>query len=450
MNVLFLTSAAPSKAGAYTMEKLPPLGVASLMAVLKRAGHRVFFSDQYLKPTGILDGEFLMRHRIDVVGIYANTICFQSTLAMLEKLQRKRERGLWSGRIMVGGPHTAVGHQDIPDYVDHIVIGEGEVTVPKLVEGGAKERVVVGETVAELDALPRPAWEELVHLPYSWAHHWHSSRPVYNLNTSRGCPFDCTFCSVRAIWGKAYRAMSAERVVDDIEHMIRYYGAKAIYFREDHFTLSKKRTVEFCELLLSRGIDIDWFCETRVDQLDDYSYQKLMADAGCKVFYIGVESGSPRMLERYRKGETPEQFIKAFDIARQVGIKTYASMIVGFPEETSKDEALTRQLLERIRPDFTGFNVFLGYPGSELYQYIRDNGLYEHEDENHILYPVGFKDNAMRYYNNDPYFDLYRLPWSRVMRPEWIRRRLERAIGERARRWGLDRLVGRLRPGDYR
>ncbi|MBW2458562.1 MAG: B12-binding domain-containing radical SAM protein [Deltaproteobacteria bacterium] len=447
MNLLFLTSAAPPKAGVYTCEKLPPLGLASLMAVLKRAGHRVWFSDQYLKPSNILDGDFLERHDIEVVGIYANTVCLQSTLAMLATLQRRRERGQWSGRIMVGGPHTAVGQEELPDYVDHIVIGEGEVTVPRLLEGADQQRVVQGEAVADLDTLPMPAWEELIHLPYQWTHQWHPRHPTYCLNTSRGCPFDCTFCSVKAVWGKTYRAMSAERVVSDVEHMIRHYGAKAIYFREDHFTLSKNRTIDFCELLLKRGIDIDWLCETRVDQLDDPAYVKLMADAGCKVFYIGVESGSPRMLERYQKNETPEQFVKAFDIARQAGIKTYASLIVGFPDETAEDEALTRRLLERIRPDFTGFNVFLGLPGSELYDEIRARGLYEYEDENHILYPVGFKDNARRYYGADPTFDLYRLPLSHRLRPRRLRRRLARAVEERARRWGLERLLSRPRGG---
>ena len=106
--------------------------------------------------------------------------------------------------------------------------------------------------------------------------------------------------------GKTYRYMSAERVVQDIEFMIKHHGARGIYFREDHFTLNKQRTIDFCESLLKKNIEIDWFCETRVDQLDDFEYQKLMKDAGCRVFYIGVESGSPRMLEFYKKGETRE------------------------------------------------------------------------------------------------------------------------------------------------
>ncbi len=139
----------------------------------------------------------------------------------------------------------------------------------------------------------------------------------------------------------------------------------------------------------------------------DYAYQKLMADAGCKAFYIGVESGSPKMLEFYKKGETREQFIKAFEIARKVGIKTYASLIVGFPEETEEDIRLTDDLIDRIKPDFTGKNVFVGIPGSELYDYLRTNNLYEYEDNKHILYPIGYRQNIRKYYGDDPYFEVY-------------------------------------------
>ncbi|MSM38216.1 MAG: radical SAM protein [Geobacter sp.] len=410
MNILFLTSAAPDKSGFFTTEKRPPIGLGYLISVVKQAGHQVFFSDEYLKPTNILETDFLVRNNIELVGIYANTICYDATLSMFRSLHRKREQKEWNGRIIVGGPHTSVGWEEIPDYVDRIVIGEGEISVPKIINGGIGERLVIGEKVEDLDSLPLPAWEEFIHRPYDWTHPWYPSYPVYTFNTSRGCPFDCTFCSVKSIWGKSYRYMSAERVVHDIEHMIRYYGARGIYFREDHFTLNKKRTVEFCELLLRKKIRIDWFCETRVDQLNDYDYQKLMADAGCRVFYIGVESGSSRMLEFYRKGETREQFIRAFEIARKVGIKTYASFVVGVPTETEDDLRQTEDLIKVCNPDYIGKNVYLGIPGSELYDFVRENNMYEFEDNKHILYPVGFKRNALKYYGKNSYLDLYELP----------------------------------------
>jgi len=411
MNILFLTSAAPEKSGFFTTEKRPPVGLGYLMSVLKNAGHNIFFSDEYLKPSNILESDFLPRNMINCIGIYSNTVCYDSTLEMLNKIQVMRKMKKWSGKILVGGPHTSVGWGEIPDYVDGIVIGEGEVSLPKILSGEITDRVVFGEKLEDLDSLPFPAWEEFVYRSYDWSHPWHASAyPLYPLVTSRGCPFDCTFCSVKAIWGKSYRYMSPERVVEEIQYLIRYYGARGIYFREDNFTLNKKRTIDICELLLKKGINIDWFCETRVDQLDDVEYQKLLFDAGCRVFYIGVESGSPKMLEFMKKGETREQFIRAIEISKQVGIKTYASFVVGLPHETEFDIEQTNSLIEIAKPDFVGRNVFVGIPGSELYEYIRDNKLYEYEDNKHILYPIGYKNNVRKYYGDAKQLDIYELP----------------------------------------
>lgn len=410
MNILFLTSAAPETSGFRTGEKKPPLGLGILMALCKQTGHRVHFSDEYLKPSDILNGDFLERQGIDFVGIYSNTICYESTLRMFRQLQRKRERGEWSGRIAVGGPHTAVGWREIPDYVDHVVIGEGENVIIPLLAGFLRERVIHGTPVENLDSLPIPAWEEFIHRPYHWNHDWDTASPFYTMNTSRGCPYHCSFCSVGTVAGRNYRFMSAERIVADIEHMIRHYGARGIYFREDNFTFSKQRTIEFCEILLKKDIRIEWLCETRADTLCDPDLQRLMARAGCRVFYIGVESGSPRMLKLFRKGETVEQFVQAFDIAREFGIKTYASLIIGAPTETAEDQRMTDELLARIRPDFVGRNVFVGIPGSELHDLLRKDRLFEYEDSQHILYPHGCKEKIARYYGPDPCFDVYDPP----------------------------------------
>lgn len=421
-NILFLTSAPPLKAGFSTSEKKPPLGLAFLMSVLRNGGHNIFFSDEYLGKTDILDGPFVEDKKIDYVGIYSNTVCFKSTLEMFEKLERKRAAGSWKGKIIVGGPHTSVGVKTIPEYVDHIFIGEGEISLPKLINGEISERIIYGEKVENMDSLPFPSWEDLIHRKYDWNAPFNlpDMYPCYTMNTSRGCPFNCTFCSVKAIWGKTYRYMSAKRVAEDIERMIKHYGARSIYFREDHFTLNKNRVIDFCKILKEKGLKIKWMCETRVDNLDDYDYVKLMADAGCVMFYIGVESGSPRMLEYFKKGETTDQFEKAFGNARKAGIKTYASFVIKAPGETDHDLEMTEKFINRINPDYVGRNIYVGLPGSEIYDEIIKNGLYEHIDEFGIAYPKGYLKNVDKYYNGvsnyKPYgSDASRYFWCRLI-----------------------------------
>lgn len=397
-----MTSPAPKRSPFFTGEKRPPLGVGILLSILRNSGHEIFFSDEYLKKSNILKSDFLFKKKIDFVGIYTNTICFQGTLALLTELENNRKKG-WKGKIMVGGPHTSVAAKDFPEFVDYIVIGEGEYAILDIVEGRVTQRIIIGEKVKNLNELPRPAWDMFVNLPYNWGYKTLKAYPIITLNTSRGCPFDCKFCSVNSIWGRNYRTTSAERIFEDILYLKRKYGIKGIYFREDNFTLNKNRVVKLCNLLIENNIDITWICETRADSLQDFDYVLTMAKSGCKVFYIGVESGSPRMLELMNKGITVEHIINAFKNAKEAGIYIYASFIYGLPSETNKDIELTERLIERIKPKYISRNVFVGIPGSELYNYVEENNLYEYRDKNNLLYLKDHNKRVDKYYNGNPY-----------------------------------------------
>lgn len=405
MNVLLMTSPAPSFSAFSTKEKRPPLGMGILIAVSEARGHTVFFDDQYLKPWPIFDTpSFLRRHKIDVVGIYSSTICLQGTLTLVRRLERLRRSGAWGGRIVIGGPHTSHGADSLPDCVDHICIGEGDITILDLIEGEENSRIVTGKKVEDMDSLPIPAWHHFIYRGYDWTSGWSDRYPMYTMNTSRGCPFACTFCSVKGVWGRTYRFMSPERIFEELAFMQKYYGMRAAYFREDHFTLNPGRTAAFCEGLLSRGMGLKWQCESRADSLSRPGVLELMARAGCEAIYLGVESGSQRMLDQLEKHETVEQFSYVFGECRRVGIRTYASMICGTPGERAEDIAETEAFLAKERPDFIGRNVFAGLPGSELYGELRKTGAYDYEDENGLLYPNGYEHRAMHTYGNDTYF----------------------------------------------
>ncbi len=406
MTILLLTSPAPLRAPFSTSEKRPPLGVGYLISILKRRGHTVHFSDEYLQPSGILDSNAVVANAVDFVGIYANTVCYSETIKLFAKLYEMRCRGLWKGKIIVGGPHTSFGVEDIPEYVDYVVVGEGEHAIVDIVEGKCDVRVLYGEPATDLDTLPPVAWEEFIWRGYDWTYPLVDTTPVYTFNTSRGCPFDCSFCSVKGVWGKGYRAMSAERIVSDIEWMIHVYGLKAAYFREDNFTLDKKRLTSFCELLLSRGVKIDWLCETRADSINDDPLLALMARSGCRALYVGVESGSQRMLDYYRKGISVDTFVAALTKAKRHGIKLYTSFIVGAPNETEADLKETYRLLDSIKPDAHSLNVFVGIPGSELYQEILDKQLYGHIDASGIAYLKNHNELVDRFYQGNCHYKI--------------------------------------------
>lgn len=396
-NVLMTTSAPPSQTPFSTNEKRPPVGVGFLISVLRDAGHNVFFVDNYLSPSNFLETDYIQRHQIDFVGIYTNTICYRDSLRMFYRLEEMRQKGIWKGKIIAGGPHASVSPETIPPFVDHIVIGEGEYAIRDIVSGKVTERIVQYPSIENLDELPMPAWDYFAEMPYDWGGNWLPEAPVFTMNTSRGCPFDCTFCSVGSIWGRRYTYFSAERVVADIEHVVRNHGAKGIYFREDNFTLNRKRLYEFCNLMIERGINIPWVCETRASSLDRETVE-LMARAGAKGAYIGVESGSQRLLDFMHKAIKLEDVRQAFKLCQEFGINTAASIIVGVPTETQQDLQMTMDLLREIKPTVTWFNVFVGIPKSNLYRYVLEHKLYDYIDDRGLVYLKGHNERVRAWY----------------------------------------------------
>ena len=212
--------------------------------------------------------------------------------------------------------------------MDFVVQGEGEQAILDIVEGRAQERVLRCRRLDNLDDLPMPAWDYFIHQPYNWGGDWFPGTPVFTMNTSRGCPFHCTFCSVGSIWGRKYNCFSAEHIVADTDYLMQHYGARGIYFREDNFTINRERTEKFRHLLLDRGIKIAWACETRVDTLDR-DLVDLMHRAGLVTLYYGVESGSQEVLNRLQKKITLDQTRATFGWCREFGVKTPPASLWG-------------------------------------------------------------------------------------------------------------------------
>jgi len=396
MNILFTTSAEPEKSPFSTSEKRPPLGLGSLISIVRNMGHNAFFIDNYLKPSNFIEQGFLQKNNIDFIGIYANTICYQDSLRMLNKIKALRNKGVWRGKIIVGGPHTSVALETIPKFVDFVVQGEGEAVIIDILNGKFKQRIVKKD-FEDLDSIPFQPWDIFSKLPYDFTCQWLDIKPVFTMNTSRGCPFDCAFCSVGSIWGKQHTYFSANRIISEIEYLIKNYEAKGIYFREDNFTLNSKRTVEFCENLIKKNIKISWACETRVDNLSE-DLIKLMSESGCKAFYFGIESGSQRILDFLNKKITVEQIENAINWSKKYNIRAYCSLISGVPGETYKDYLLTKRLMHKLKPYSYSFNIFVGIPDSTLYKYVIKNNLYEYIDDNGLVYLSGFDVKTRFFY----------------------------------------------------
>lgn len=365
MNVLLLTSPAPDtyQYGFYLGEKRFPLGLASIAAVLETLGHTVKIIDLYA-------GELLTAGDYDLIGVYANTICFKNgTLPLLKQLRS------FPGRptLVVGGPHTSVLPETIPDYVDHVVIGEGEAAIEQIVKQ-RPGRIVDSPRIEDLDSLPRPAYHLLAPIHrynLTFDDKKSSAKRVFTYSSSRGCPFSCKFCSSSKIFNRKWTAHSPERMLDDIQFLQAIYEVDGIYFREDNFTVNMNRVREFCELLLVQEVNVEWKCETRVDvNRDDL---QLMHKAGLRSVYVGLESGSERILELINKKINLAQVKRFVGNCNEIGIRVYGSFIRELPFETKEELHVTRKFGDSLKLDRANYNKYLALPGSPLYDEVKAN-----------------------------------------------------------------------------
>lgn len=407
--VLLVTSPAPPRGLSpfYTGEKLMPLGLGYLIATLERAGHEVSFVDLFLR-----DAPLPAPDRFDWVGVSANTVCFRGTRRIINECLAARQRG-WRGKIVVGGPHTSVAPETIPAEVDHIVQGEGEHALLDLVEGTQSVAKICGERLRDLDDLPRPAYERFASQPYHFTTELLDARRVFSLSSSRGCPYACSFCSAKNIWTRRYTCFSPERIVDDMKFLKREHGVDGVYFREDNFTVNKRRVAEMCELMLHEELGLQWATESRVDTVDR-ELLGLMQRAGCRGLYLGIEAATQARLDDYLKGITLEQIERFVGWTRELRMRVYASFLIDTPQETLEDRMALWRFAERYGHVRCSANHFTGLPGSELYdQVIREHAYAQIDDVGLALMP--------------------RKPFPKTTPRLWLRRKLHRLAHGRRR-----------------
>ena len=312
------------------------------------------------------------RRRPDVVGISAMT----PTADIAARAARVCRP--YTERIVLGGPYPTAegaGVLDVLPDVDALVVGEGEASFPALIQSWERgeQTPPAGVCVrgapfeprdppADVDALAWPARDLLPNARYRYLL---ASRTRFTtMITSRGCPYRCSFCD-RSVGGRRWRARSAEGVVDELEHVVQRYGIGFVSFYDDNFTFKPARVAAICEAILSRGVDVEWKCEGRVDNTDPELLQ-LMRRAGCRLIAFGVESGNEASLKRLRKDIDLTESRRAFAQTRAAGIRSLAYMILGVPGETPVEVRRSAAFAREIGADYVQFSTLAAYPGSSL------------------------------------------------------------------------------------
>jgi len=371
---------------------MPPLGLAYIAAAAEQEGHSVSILDCAALGLDMSEAEHRIRKSMpEIVGVTSTTPQIERAMEVV-RLAKKAVPGVWT---VAGGPHvTMLPEQTLAENqdLDFCVIGEGESSfvqlaevlerardMPKKLENirGIAFRQDNGSIVRtqrrkpeDLEQLPLPARHLLPMKQYQVLG---KKGLVPNVLSSRGCAYSCIFCLTPCIFGR-YRARSAESVVDEIETIHSEYGFSKFEFSDDLFTRDPKRVKKICDLMRSRGLDLEWGCSARVD-LVDRDLLGAMKRAGCSYIYYGVESGTQRILDFIRKGTNISQINRAFKITKKAGIEIIASFMMGFPGETKKDVERTISFARKLAPSYAQFSIATPYPGTVLYKMVRRAGM---------------------------------------------------------------------------
>jgi anaerobic magnesium-protoporphyrin IX monomethyl ester cyclase len=385
-----------SKSEQFYGQKWPPLGILLLGTILNEQGHQVYLLDQ---ASSGLDFEqtlkWIKQKDPEIVGITAMTVGFKSSVKLTEMIKQ------WDPNLVtvLGHYHpTVCANKILENYgqsVDYCVRGENEYILSNLINFLEKHqetepKEILGLSYRHNDIIKHnpncPTNKNLDDLPFPdrslLKNKYYQNLAGINLMNSkfattfftRGCPFNCSYCSVASISNQQYRSKSPQRLVEEFSYLATE-GYSEIAFVDDNFSINLKKILEFCRLLRMENIDINWHVEMRVDGVSKELFGQLV-QAGCKSVNFGIESANPRILSYYNKKITPEQSIRAIAAARKARIEFIIGLfMIGAPFETIDECKNTINFALKSGVDFFFLNLVETWPGIPMWNDLINKGL---------------------------------------------------------------------------
>src|SRR3989338_3668485 len=425
---------------------LPPLGIAYIAAMLEKDDHTVKIIDGPACAT-VFGNDFkdlekdIADFSPDVVGVSAST----SQLEHVKKAISIAKSVNKDCVVILGGPLISADPKALLGFeqVDFGVYGEADLTFSDILKAVEDKKPVEGmegviwrsngqvnflkpKMIINLDQIPMPARHLLRMEIYRPSPANYRRLPATTIMTSRGCPYQCIFCS-RPTEGTAFRAHSAERVVEEIGHLVTKYGIKDIQIFDDTFSLIPSRVEKICKGIIEKKLDVGWNCMTRVDKINP-ELLALMRKAGCYEIGFGIESGSDRILQFIKKATTTDLIRKGVKMTKEAGIDVRGFFMIGFPTETKEEILQTIKFAKDLDVDVAQFMVSTPLPGTEMWEIAKQNGSINTGDWNSFTFyapsKMPFSSNLL---NDKELLSMYRKAYkSFYLRPKFMLRQLLR------------------------
>jgi len=373
----------------------PPLGLLFLAGyLLEKTAHKVYVIDSQVEELTYDTLEQRIKNiDFEVVGITAMTFTLIDVIKTINIVKKIKPES----KLVLGGPHVNIYARETINIkgVDFVVLGEGEKIFAKLIDNiydfkklknikglvyKNKDGTIVHTGLPdlisenELNKLPFPKRELTPYKKYTSI--LAKRTPITTLFTSRGCPYKCSFCN-RPHLGSRFRAMSAERVVQEIEECLNL-GINEFLVYDDTFTVRRDRVKKICDLIIKKDLDIGFDIRARVDTLDEELLQ-LLKKAGCRGIHYGIEAGTEKILKVLRKGITLQKAKEIFELTKKYKIQTLAYFMIGSPEETIEDIFETFRVSKWLKPDFIHMTILTPFPATDIYIQGLSNGVFKND-----------------------------------------------------------------------
>jgi len=424
----------------------PPIYLAYAAAVLEK-NHDVKLLDAI--ASDVSTEEFyrmINKQNPDFVIMDTSTPSILNDISIAKKIKEKNP----DVKIILVGPHVSAMPENtmkIAPWIDFLTIGEYDYTLPDLIENLEKKgnlknvegifyrdgkkliKTKLRKLIDNLDELPYPDRDQL---PVDKYRDTLLTPPFTFIISSRGCPFRCTFCLwPQVMYGRKLRLRNYEKVVDEVEYCINRYNLKTFKLFDDTFTVVKERVNKICQELIKRKIKTPWICNARADTLNKETMQT-MKKSGCYLFKIGVESGSQKLLDEIGKGTKIEQIKRFFKLTKEIDIKTFASFMVGLPNDTEETIRATINLAKTIEPDMAQFVILSPLPGTKMFKDMIKKGWIDFPIKwNNYLMEQGYINVVFKHprFSEEELKDICGKMWKEFyLRPRFIARRIKKGL----------------------
>lgn len=394
----------------------PPLALAYLGAVTRQIGVETTIIDLVVQPKSL---DILQKKKFDLVGISGDTSRHFQALSIAREVKK------CGFKTVLGGPHVAYTDKEIlknEPSVDFIIRREGEQTLSELLtklnlpeeynsikglsyrdEQGTVFRNPNRDFIRNLDTIPLPARDLLDMNKYRTLEL--RRRKITPIVTSRGCPFNCPFCSASEFSGQRWRTHSIDRVIQEIEIVKNEYKYDAVAFLDDTFTINIQRVNRIANQIIDRKIDINWWCFARPDIIIKHQAMvEKMAQSGCRYVFMGMESGDDHILNRIKKGIDTNISTKAVLLLKKYGIETMASYMIGDKEDTIESINRTIDYACALPTGAAQFSITTPFPGTALFNELEPLLLHRNWDLfdcTHLVYqhPLLSPEQAKKLHN---------------------------------------------------